>query len=46
MNGEKMKNSKIGEYGFRLIPIERHKTKKGKIIAPYWKKVKFGWKHN
>jgi len=36
----------IGEFGYRLIPIERYKTKKGKIIATYWKTVKFEWKHN
>jgi hypothetical protein len=42
----KEKHSRIGEYGFRLIPVEEKKTKKGKKIAPHWKKIKFRWKHN
>jgi hypothetical protein len=42
----KEKHSRIGEYGFRLIPVEGKMTKKGKKIAPYWKKVRFEWNHN
>jgi hypothetical protein len=38
--------SKIGEYGFRWIPVEGYKTKKGKKILPHMKKVKFTWKEN
>jgi len=39
-----MEKSKIGEYGYRYIPIEEHKTKSGKKVPPRWKKVKFNWK--
>ena len=38
--------SKIGEYGYRYIPVEAHKTKKGKKVTPHWKKVKFEWNTN
>jgi len=42
----KMIRSKIGEYGFRLVPVEGYKSKNGKKVLPHWKKVKFEWKHN
>jgi hypothetical protein len=41
----KKNQSSIGEFGYRLIPIEGYKTKKGKKITPHWKKAKFEWKH-
>jgi len=41
-----MRKSKIGEYGFRLVPVEGYKSKNGKKVLPHWKKVKFEWKHN
>ena len=40
------KHSQIGEFGYRFIPVEGHNNKKGRKILPYWKKVKYEWKHN
>jgi hypothetical protein len=41
---KRMTESKIGEYGYRYLPIEGYKTKSGKKIQAHWKKVKFNWK--
>ena len=38
--------SKIGEYGYRWIPVEGYKGKNGKKIPPHMKKVRFKWKEN
>jgi len=38
-----MKHSIIGKYGYRLIPVEGYMNKKGKMVVPYWKKVRFEW---
>jgi len=40
----KQYHSKIGEYGIKYQPVEGYKTKDGKKIYPYMKKVKFSWK--
>lgn len=40
----KHKHSKIGEYGIKWKPVEGHKTKNGKEVKPYYKKVEYKWK--
>lgn len=42
----KHKHSKIGKYGIRWESVEGYRTKDGKKIPPYMKKVKFKWKNN
>ncbi len=40
----KHKSSKIGKYGIKWEPVERHITKDGKKIQPHYKKTEFKWK--
>jgi hypothetical protein len=42
----KHKKSEIGKWGIRWKPVEGYTTKKGKRIAPHWKKEEFNWKDN
>ena len=45
MMKRKMKQkSKIGEYGYRWIPVEGYRQKDGKRVLPHLKKVRFKWK--
>jgi hypothetical protein len=39
------RESKIGEYGIKLEPVDGYRTKGGKKVAPHYKKVEFKWKN-
>jgi len=40
----KHKESKIGEYGIRWMPVEGYTRKDGKKIPPHMKRVEFKWR--